>query len=112
MPPGGPQYTFSTLLDTGAQITGISRTVIETLRITPVGTIPIVHTNRTRQHHDAFWLRVGIPGLPHARGAAYVVHLEPSSPDYDVILGMDILAYYDITISGGVCTIASPMPAH
>ncbi len=111
MPLGGSQRTFSALLDTGAQITGISRTVAETLAIRPVGTIPIVHADGHRQVHDAFWLRVGVPGLPHARGAAYVVHMEPGSPDYDVILGMDILVHYDITIGGGVCTIASPMPS-
>ena len=70
MPPGGPQYTFSTLLDTGAQITGISRTVIETLRITPVGTIPIVHTNRTRQHHDAFWLPYRLPSGASSKSSA------------------------------------------
>ena len=73
--------------------------------------MPIVYANGNRQVHDAFWLRVGIQGLTHARGAAYVVQMEPGSPDYDVILGLDILTHYDITISGGICTIAAPTPA-
>jgi len=108
VPPGGSQYRFSALLDTGAQITGISRTVVEALATRPVGTVSIVYANGRRQVHDAFWLRVDFHGLPHARGATYVVHMEPSSPDYDVILGMDVLAHYDITISGGICTISTP----
>ena len=111
LPPGGPQYEFSALLDTGAQITSISRTVVEALAIRPVGTMPIVYANGRRQVHDAFWLRVGIHGLPHARGAAYVVHMEPGSPDYEVILGLDILVHYDIAIKGGICTIGAPAPA-
>ena len=78
MPPGGPQYTFSALLDTGAQITGISRTVIETLRITPVGTIPIVHTNRTRQHHDAFWLPYRLPSGASSKSSAWLTTLVAS----------------------------------
>lgn len=111
MPPGGSRHRFSALLDTGAQITGISRTVAEALAARPVGTMPIVYANGRRQVHDAFWLRVDIHGLPHARGATYVVQMEPSSPDYDVILGMDILTHYDITISGGIYTISAPEPA-
>ncbi|MYJ80473.1 MAG: hypothetical protein F4046_01440 [Acidimicrobiaceae bacterium] len=112
VPPGGLQHRFMALLDTGAQITSISSTVIETLAVRPVGTLPIRYPSGNRQVHDAFWLRVGIAGLPHARGAAYVVHIEPGSPDYAVILGMDILVHYDIAISGGQCTITTPTPAH
>ena len=112
VPPGGSQHRFSALLDTGAQITSISSTVIEALSMRPVGTLPIRYPSGNRQVHDAFWLRVGIAGLRHARGAAYVVHIEPGSPDYAVILGMDILVHYDIAISGGNCTIATPTPAH
>lgn len=111
VPLGGSQHRFSALLDTGAQITGISRTVVEALATRPVGTMPIVYANGRRQVHDAFWLRVDIHGLPHPRGATYVVHMEPSSPDYDVILGMDVLAHYDITISSDTCTISAPQPA-
>ncbi len=112
MPPGGPQHRFSALLDTGAQITGVSSTVLETLAVRPVGTVPIRYPSGNRQVHDAFWLRVGIAGLPHAHGAAYVVHMEPGSPDYTVILGLDILVHYDIAISGGKCTIDTPTSAH
>lgn len=112
VPPGGPQHGFMALLDTGAQITSISSRVIETLAVRPVGTLPIRYPSDNRQVHDAFWLRVGIAGLPHARGAAYVVHIEPGSPDYTVILGMDILVHYDIAISGGKCTMTTPTPAH
>ena len=112
VPPGGSQRRFSALLDTGAQITSISSTVIETLAMRPVGTMPIRYPSGNRQVHDAFWLRVGIAGLPHAHGAAYAVHIEPGSPDYAVILGLDILVHYDITISGGKCTITPPTPAH
>ena len=112
VPPGGSQHRFPALLGIGAQITGISRTVVEILAMRPVGTMPIVYPNGRRQVHDAFWLRMGIHGLPHARGAGYVVHVEPGSPDYDVILGLDILVHYDITIKGGTCTISASTPAH
>ncbi len=106
-PPDGPERVFSALVDTGAQITSISRRVVETLRIEPVGTIPIVYASGDKQPLDEFWLHVGIPGLPHERFGAPVVRMELGSTDYDVILGMDVLARYHITIHNGLCTVNS-----
>ena len=56
MPPDGPERTYSALVDTGAQITSISRKVVETLGMEPVDTVPIVYAGGNRQLHDKFWL--------------------------------------------------------
>ena len=51
---------------------------LATLRITPVGTIPIVHTNRTRQHHDAFWLPYRLPSGASSKSSAWLATLVAS----------------------------------
>ena len=105
VPPDGPERTYAALVDTGAQITSISRKVVERLGMEPVDTVPIVYAGGNRQLHDKFWLYVGIPGVPDDGPAAPVVQMEPGSADYDVILGMDVLARFHITISNGLCTV-------
>ena len=115
VPLDGPEQIFSALVATGAPVTSITRRVVETLGVKPVGTVPVVYANGDSSLFNQCWLYVGFPEAPEEdRHGASVVQmgLRPGDydvnlgmGDYDVVLGMDVLGRYRITISHGLLTV-------
>ena len=106
------RYSFRALLDTGAQITAISPNVVQSLGLTPIGTIGL--TVASGQTVPTFEYRawVDIPVqydqvAPTDRASSFFSGKELSvaglgyNPDgYDVLLGMDLLGMFHLTIYG------------
>ena len=111
--PDSPRTVYQALLDTGAMITAISPKVVQDLQFLPTGVtlltvangqqseafeydawvdIPIQYSAAAAsgQRTDSFWWGAQLPviGLPY----------QPD--DYDVILGMDLIGIFHVTLYG------------
>ena len=106
------------LLDTGAQITLIAPSVIEQLGVASIGEGAFVPASGIAVTTEMFRLRVKVPvsdtdeeGRPIVTtsvGRDLDVMLLTYQPrGYDMILGMDLLHHYHITMYGDRCIISS-----
>ena len=108
VPPVNPKTEpFKALVDTGAQVTMISQKVVDAIQADPVGQGSILPASgepvETPQYRLGIHIAVGI-GLSQtfSAGKELDVYLLPfSPPNYDVLLGMDILAGFHATMYGG-----------
>ena len=104
-------HRFMALVDTGAMITAVTSRLVGQIGATPVGRRSFVPASGKPVDANLFGLHLAIPvdtptgeGDVHtfAVGAALVVmELPYQPPDYDVLLGMDVLANFHITMHGG-----------
>ena len=108
VPPDGPKSDpFPALVDTGAQVTMISRNVVETLGADPVGKSVVSTVSGDRVETLRYRLGIYITvGLGHSgtfsSGMDLDVLLLPfDPPNFDVLLGMDLLTGFHATMHGG-----------
>ena len=106
------RHSFKALLDTGAQITAISPRAIKTVGLVPIGsaalTVASGHTVPTLQYHA--WVDIPIQySTAVASGSPQnffmgkqlpVAGLTYDPAGYDVLLGMDLLGIFHITVYG------------
>ena len=110
--PGEERYSFNALLDTGAQITAISPNVVEKLGLVPIGTLGLTVASGQTVPTFQYRARVDIPiqyaqAVPEGGSDSFVTGKEllvaglTYEPDgYDVLLGMDLLGIFHVTIYG------------
>lgn len=106
---GKPTRQYKALLDTGAQLTAIAPRVARDLNIVPIGPWKImvasgqvVNTVRYQARMDIpIDINVASPSKVESFlfGSELIVGLLPYQPtDYDVILGMDFISLFHITM--------------
>ena len=107
---GHPEsHEYEALVDTGAQCTMVSQKVVDEVGATQIGVLPFMPASGQPQMAAVFELSVhavisesgpdGSPLFSFSRGGTVPVLLLPFYPgDYDVLLGMDILTKYHITM--------------
>ncbi len=102
--PNGEKLRFDALVDTGAQGTAVTDTVVSRLKavVSGSGTL-VVGVDGTRMPIGTLWLRIGVPPLPPKELRVAVLPWQPEN--HDIVLGMDYLADYDFAIRRGVFEI-------
>lgn len=116
--PFGPSPTrFSALIDTGSTNTGVTQKVVDALGAEQIGVEDIWHANGELLTTPSYKIVVGIPittssdsGETHTyvSGESLIVDLIPDQvDDVDIILGMDLLRNFHITVYGSRCIISN-----
>ena len=114
-PAGNDGIPVNALLDTGSTITGVSPKVIRALGLVPIGDLSLMVASGERVDTSRYRARVDMPvGIPleippHEQrqniirtGYNMFVSGLPYQPDsYDVLLGMDFIAGFHMTIYRG-----------
>lgn len=111
-------HEFGALVDTGAQCTMVSRRVVDRIDAAQIGVRQFMPASGQPQSTPVYELSVavaisemgadGSPTFTFARGGTVPVLLLPfDPPDYDVLLGMDILANYHITMCSGLFVLSN-----
>ncbi|MXW31620.1 MAG: hypothetical protein F4100_03680 [Rhodothermaceae bacterium] len=97
---------FTAQLDTGAQRTLISEKVVNLLGLVPTDTVPISSVSGQVTDTDEFHVHIGIP-IPTGTSSVFTSNtslsmlLLPYQPSkFDVLLGMDFLTNFHITLFG------------
>ena len=110
--PGEKRYSFNALLDTGSQITAISPNVVAKLGLVPIGEIGLTVANGQTVPTFQYRARVEIPiqftqAVPKGGSdnffmgnELFVAGLTYEPNGYDVLLGMDLLGIFHVTIHG------------
>ncbi len=116
-----PKHTFRALVDTGAQSTLVTARVVRQLDAASVGMGAFMSANGQTELTDVFRLHISIPiaeAFPapdggetvatFARGRDLQTMLMPfDPPGYDVLLGMDILSHFHITMCQGLFVLSN-----
>lgn len=113
----GQPPAFAALVDTGAQRTMVSSQVVAHLAATPTGIASFMPASGQPLETPEFWLNINIPiavGSPEgsqitfASGQDLSVLLLPFDPhNFDVLLGMDLLQRYHITMWSGAFVLSN-----
>jgi hypothetical protein len=88
-------------IDTGADMTSISPSVVSALRPQQIGNVP-VRASGVTVWHDTFNVRIRFGGHT-GQGrwfAVEAVEFQPATPDVDVLIGMDLLIRIDMAWIG------------
>ena len=110
-------HEFDALVDTGAQCTMVSGAVVEQVGASLVGFLPFTPANGQPQLTEVYELHVGViiseTGSDGSQTFSYsktkldpVLLLPFDPPDYDVLLGMNILSGYHIAMWGGTFVLS------
>ena len=105
-------HRFMALVDTGATMTAVTSRLVGHVGATPVGRSSFVPASGEPVETNLFGLHLTIPvDTPTDEGDVrtfavggplVVFELPYHPPDYDVLLGMDVLSMFHITMHGGV----------
>ena len=106
---------FDALVDTGAQRTFISSNVVSRLGAVPVDVGSFLPADGESQETEVFRLRVNIPypqtgdrSLTIATGKDLNVMMLPFQPhNFDVLLGLDFLRQFHITMHNGLFLLSN-----
>lgn len=110
------QVGYRALVDTGATISGISEKVVSELGLIPDGWRPITGVHGTKNTLTcSVALHVAVSEVNqsgetvHVRGSSKmsVTVLDFQPKDFDVILGMDMLMSYHLSMSNGMFILST-----
>ncbi len=102
-----PERTYSAIVDTGAQVTMVSAKAIKENGLKPVGHIPVMGITG-RDIVTKYKARVDIPVSVNNHGVMAsgrdmeAVAMPQDMGQFDVLLGMDFLSAFHITMHGNV----------
>lgn len=105
-----PERGFKAILDTGTQMTAISTRVVDEVRPDHIGETLMAVADSTERWTDVFWVRVRVPLGLTAAAEAPTYDIQASQmpaplKECDVLLGMDIISQWHVTMSDGRCRI-------
>ena len=105
-----PESGFRAILDTGTLVTAISTRIVDQVRPDIVGETQLRVADGTERWTDMYWVRVRVPLglLTTSETPAYDVvatQIPTSLEGCDVLLGMDVISKWHVTLSGGRCII-------
>lgn len=108
---------FSALVDTGSTHTGVTQKVVDALSAEQIGVVDVSYAGTGTVRTPTYKMLVGIPIMEtedhgairtYVRGESLTVELIPEQEDdIDIILGMDLLQSFHITMFGGQCIISN-----
>ena len=110
---------FDALVDTGAERTMVSNRLVEHVGAAKCGVIRFMPASGQPQETSVFKLRVGIAALDHPEtggneprtfdsGVTALTMLMPiDQPGFDVLLGMNVLSQYHITMHKDLFLLSS-----
>jgi len=116
LPKAGPPPSFQALVDTVAQKTMVSPKVVEQTGAIRTDIASFVPANGKPQETDEFLLNISIPiatgpqssRTTYSSGRDLTVLLLPySPPGFDVLLGLDFLRPYHITMWNGTFVLSN-----
>jgi len=118
---GGNPVLYKALLDTGAQGTSVSKKVVREVGLTTVSRDFITLASGETTEASIYQARLDIPGFTSRQGnlptrLSYkgegldVIELPFEAPTDDVIIGMDFLQGFHITMCRGYFTISDHAP--
>lgn len=107
---GAPEHGFRAIFDTGTQMTAISARVVERTRPDHVGETLMTLADGSEKWTDVFWVGVrvllGLGATEEAPVHDVQASLMPGPlGGCDVLLGMDIISQWHVTLSDGECVI-------
>ncbi len=103
---------FTALLDTGAQVTAISKRAADKLGLRPIGKVPIQGVGGLSYHNNYFFqvamvIPIGEQNAGKIELAVHIFHkpiegveLNIAGDQFDVLLGMDIISNCSLAIEG------------
>lgn len=117
----GPPALFPALVDTGATFTAITQDVMEILHPNPVGPSSFTTADGAQHETEKYMMRVDIPinqpvaqpdgtimPAVHVVGAELTVtRLPDQPPDHAVVLGLDFLTRFHITMWDGLFILSN-----
>jgi hypothetical protein len=115
---GQPALQYHALLDTGAEVTAVSPKVVQNLNLLPIRATTLTVASGALVTTLEYRARVDIPITHNVAGSPepsqflygkdlFVVGLPFQPIDYDVILGMDLIGFFHITIFGNRIIISN-----
>ena len=113
--------TWSALVDTGAQCSMVSANVVEALQVASTGISGFMAANGQTQSTPVFDLHIAVPVTVTATAAdgstsqtvfaggrtLGVLLLPFNPPDFNVLLGMDLLTQFHITMYDGTFVLSN-----
>ena len=104
------EHGFRAVFDTGTQMTAISTRVVDQVTPDIVGETQLTVADGTERWTDLFWVRLRLPlglsGTAETPGYDVVATQIPNSLEgCDVLLGMDLISQWHVTLSNGRCII-------
>ena len=94
--------TWKALIDTGADMTAISPSIVLALQPQHIGTVPVTRAGGVTVWLNTYDIRLRFGG--HAgRGRWFAlegIEVQPGTPEVDVLIGMDLLIQIDMAWSG------------
>lgn len=113
--------TCRALVDTGAQFSMVSASVVEARRAASTGTGKFMAANGQTQRTPAFDVHIAVPVAVTARAAdgstsrtvftggriLRVLQLPVEPVDFDVLLGMDLLTHFHISMYDGTFVLSN-----
>lgn len=102
--------TARALWDTGATGSVVGARLVKELALTPVGKGPVRHGGGEDERHR-YIVNLRLPNRVGVQGV--LVSDQPDAPDFQVILGMDVIALGDFTITnaGGITWVTFRIPS-
>ncbi|MCY3962173.1 MAG: hypothetical protein OXG34_11015 [bacterium] len=108
---------FSAIVDTGSTHTGVTQKVVDALEAEQVGVAMVSYAGNETVRTPTYKMVVGIPIMEteeqggtrtYVRGESLLVELIPDREDgTDIILGIDLLQSFHITMYGSQCIISN-----
>ena len=100
--PANRPKTWKALIDTGADMTVVSPSVVSSLQPQLIGNIPVGRVGTSATWRDTYDVRIRFGGHvgPGRWYAIEAVEVSPVTPDVDVLIGMDLLIKIDMAWIG------------
>jgi predicted aspartyl protease len=100
--PANRPDTWRALIDTGADMTTISPSVVSTLHPVLIGSVPVGRAGGGTVWHDTYYVRIRFGGHsgPGRWFPVEAIEVQAATPNVDVLIGMDLLIKIDMAWMG------------
>jgi predicted aspartyl protease len=100
--PANRPNTWKALVDTGADMTVISPSVVSALQPQQIGNVPVSRAGSMTVWRGTYDVRIRFGGHagPGRWYSVEAIEVQPAAPDVDVLIGMDLLIEIDMAWIG------------